>query len=190
MARRIPTANGAEVNGHMPPPSTLAAQIVHNQTRPAAPQQDGESLTFPKLLHAILNDPAAAQETDLRVNVQLIDVVAEAGLAPLALNNPFAHLESLIPQANDSLAVIEKTVRRQPELLVTPIREDGPQLALPLIARLVAICGKPRCQDLSVSRLLDSLIRITAASTELWQSAETLKQICQELVDGKRPITR
>ncbi|KAK5125692.1 hypothetical protein LTR85_011966 [Meristemomyces frigidus] len=183
MARRIPTANGVQVNGDLPPPSTLAAQIVQNQTRPAAPQQNGENPTFPKLLHAILNDPAAAQETDPQVNVQLIDVVAEAGLAPLALNNPFAQHDVLISQANDSLAVIEKTIKRQPELLLTPIREDGPPLALPLLARLIAICGRSKCQDLPVVRLFDSLNRTLAASTELWQSAKVLQQVCQDVVD-------
>ncbi|KAK4547636.1 hypothetical protein LTR36_000593 [Oleoguttula mirabilis] len=183
MARRVPTANGAQGDGAVPPPSTLAAQIVHNQTRPETPQQNGENPTFPKLLHAILNDPAAAQETGSRVNVQLIDVVAEAGLAPLTLNNPFAQYDTLIPQANDSLAVIEKTIKRQPRVLLTPIREDGPPLALPLFARLIAICGRPKCQDLPVARLLGSLIRALTPSTELWQSAEILQQVCQATVD-------
>ncbi|KAK5137557.1 hypothetical protein LTR08_008537 [Meristemomyces frigidus] len=185
MARMMPEANGVHINAdaYAPPPSTLAAQIVQNQTRPVAPQQDGENPTFPKLLHAILNDPAAAQEADLGVNIQLIDVVAEAGLAPLALDNPFAQLDVLIPQANDSLAVIEKTINRQPELLLTPVDENGPQLALPLFARLIAICGKPKCHDLAVGHLLDSLIRALVGSAESWQSAATLQQVLQDVVD-------
>lgn len=189
MARRVPTADGAQNNDYAPPPSTYAAQIVQNQTRPAAPQQDGDHPTFPKLLHAILNDPAAAQETDLRVNVQLIDVVAEAGLAPLALNNPFAQYDVLISQANDSLAVIEKTIKRQPELLLTSVSEDGPPLALPLFARLLAICGRPKYEDLPVARLFDSLIRTLTSSTELWQSGKTLQEVCQDVVDGKCSAT-
>ena len=186
MARAMPTANGVHLNGdvYAQPPSTLAAQIVHHQTRPVAPQQDGENNAFPKLLNAILNDPAAAQETDLKVNIQLIDVVAEAGLAPLALDNPFAQLDVLIPQAHDSLAVIEKTIKRQPELLLTPVAENGPPLALPLFARLIAICGKPKCHELAVGRLLDTMLRAMEASGEFWHSTVTLQVVLQDVVDG------
>lgn len=184
MARRVPPANDAQVNSDGPPPSTLAAQIVQNQTRPAAPQQNGEAATFAQLLHEILNNPAAAQESDVRVNIQLVSVVTEAGLAPLALNNPFAQWDVIIPQANDSLAVIEKTVKRQPEILFTPVSEDGPQLALPLLARLVALCGKPQCDRLPIARLLGCLLDALTASAELWESAKTLQLVCQDLVDG------
>lgn len=180
--------NGVHINGGGPPPSTLAAQIVQNQRAPAATQrqqQDGEDPTLANLLHEMLHNPAAAQETSVAVNVQLVNVVAEAGLAPLAFDDPFASLDTLIPQAKDSISVIEKTVRRQPELLFTHSSEDGPQLALPLLARLIAVCGRPRCENLPAAALLDSFIRCLTASNELWQTARVLQQIFQETVDGE-----
>lgn len=184
MARGIPTVNGVHTNGDAPPPSTLAAQIVQNQSRPTAPSQNGETATFAQLLHEILHDHAATPETDVQVNVKLINVVADAGLAPLADGNPFAQWDVLIPQAVDSIAVIEATIRRQPEVLFSAISPNGPQLLLPLIARLAAVCGLQRCEDVPVVRLLNSMFHILKTSIDLWQYAQTLRQVLQECVDG------
>lgn len=177
MARRIP-----DPNGNIPPPSTLAAQLVQNQTRPA-PQQNGETAAFSQLLHEILHNEAAVQEDDLGVNVKLISVVAEAGLAPLARDNPFAS-DELIPQARDSISVIEKTVLSQPEVLFTPVSENGPQLVLQLFAHLAGLCGRSICQDLPVVQLFVTAIGALKASPELWRNAETLQQTCRDLVEG------
>ena len=184
MARRIPTVNGVHTNGNAPPPSTLAAQIVQNQSRPPAPQQNGDTPTFAELLHEILNDHAATPETDVQVNVKLISVVVEAGLAPLADGNPFAQWDVLIPQAIDSIAVIEATIGRQPEVLFSAISPDGPQLLLPLLARLAAVCGRQRCESLPVLRLLNSMFCVLQSSIHLWQCAQTLRQVVEDCVDG------
>ncbi|GAB1729612.1 hypothetical protein NU195Hw_Modified_171t1 [Hortaea werneckii] len=186
MARVASQQNGVHINGEVPPPSTLAAQIVQNQARPSntqQPAQNGDGNTLSGLLHEMLHNPAAAQETNVSVNVQLVNVVAEAGLGPLASEDPFAQLDHLLAQARDSIAVIEKTVNRQPEVLFTPISNDGPQLLLPLLTRLVAICGRPQCSDMPAATFLDGLIRVLIASTEIWQQARLLQQICQDIVD-------
>ena len=191
MARGASQQNGVHINGEVPPPSTLAAQIVQNQARPGnsqQPQQNGDSNTLSGLLHEMLHNPAAAQETNVAVNVQLVNVVAEAGLGPLASEDPFAQLDYLLAQARDSIAVIDKTVSRQPEVLFSPISNDGPQLLLPLLTRLVAVCGRPQCSDLPIATFLDGLIRLLIASTEIWQQARLLQQICQDIVDGKQAI--
>lgn len=185
-----PNRHGVHINGdgEVPPPSTLAAQIVQKQTRSAATQrqpQTAEDTTLANLLHEMLYNPAAAQETDANVNVQLVNVVAEAGLGPLAIDDPFAQLDMLLPQARDSIAVIDKTIRRQPELLFTPVVDDGPQLLLPLCARLSAVCGRPRCESLSIPSFLDGCVRVLIASTELWQNARALQETCQDIVDGE-----
>lgn len=185
MARRIPTVNGTRVNGEAPPPSTLAAQIVQNQTRPAATQKtNGQTPTFPELLHEILHNQAATVETDVATNVKLINVVAEAGLAPLTDPSPFAQFDVLITQAIDSIAVIEATVKRQPEVLFTPITQDGQQPLLPLLARLFAICGKPRCEHLRISGLLDSIMQALEASLDLWHYIQTVRQILEDCIYG------
>lgn len=189
MTRRLPVAANpgavTHAKGNAPPPSTLAAKIVQNQHQPAADSgRDGEAATFTQLLHDILHSPAVIQETDVNVNLQLINVVAEAGLTPLAQDNPFTALTDLIPRAVDSLAVIERTLRHQPGVLLTPIGKYGPQLALPLLARLIAICGRPSCKDVPAAALLNAAIEAADASPEVWQSAKVLRQVCRDLVDG------
>ncbi|KAK3703151.1 serine/threonine-protein kinase M1 [Vermiconidia calcicola] len=182
MARGVPITNGVPINGDGPPPSTLAAQIVQNQYR-AAPQKNGEAATYAQLLREILHDHAATPETDVQVNVKLISVVAEAGLAPLADDNPFVQWDSLIAQATDSIAVIEATIKRQPEVLFSTINENGPQLLLPLLARLAAVCGRPRCQDLPIVQLLNSVFGVLKASIDLWEYAQVLRDAVQNCVD-------
>lgn len=184
MTRRHAGANPAFAQHDMqPPPSTLAAQIVQNQARTSTSQQNGDKATFAQLLHELLNNPAATPETDISVNVKLISVIAEAGLAPLADGNPFADWESLLPQAIDSITVIEATIKRQPDVLFESTTENGPQLVLFLLARLAVVCGHPKCEDIPVLRLLDATLAVLKASLDLWQYAHSLQQALQDCID-------
>ncbi|KAK5108367.1 hypothetical protein LTR62_008397 [Meristemomyces frigidus] len=177
MARRIP-----DVNGNAPPPSTLAAQIVQNQTGPT-PQQNGHLIPLQSLLNEILSLPDSAQETDLAVNVQLVHVVAEAGLSPLASLDPFVNHDSVLSEAADSIAVIAKTIERQPEVLLTPISEDGPQLLLLLTSRLASICGRPKTDDLAIIGLCDATIGALVTSLEYWTAAEAVRHLYCDIVE-------
>jgi len=179
MARRIPELN----NGNGPPPSTLAAQIVQKQTGPA-PQQNGADVQLHDLLHEMLHNPKAVQETSLAVNVKLILVVSEAGLAPLAQNDLFGPSESSVAEATDSIAVIQKTITRQPEILLAPTSENGPPLVLLLCTRLVSVCGRPSCEDLRLAQLLDSSIRAIERSIDFWKDAELMKCSIRDIVNG------
>lgn len=199
MARRIPTANGDRQNGdrqngdrqngEVPPPSTLAAQIVQHRTDPPDVQKQGTDATFAQLLYEISHNHAAIVETNIATNVKLINVVAEAGLGPLAENNPFAQWDVLIPQAITSIDVIEATIKRQPELLFTSTSQDGQQPLLPLLAKLFSVCGRPKCQDLPISRLLNAMLQALDASLVHWQSSQLLQHIFEDCMDGKSLCT-
>ena len=184
MARRTSNVNGTHTNGDVPPPSTLAAQIVQNQITAAQQRQHGEAPSFSELLQEILNNHAATPETDVQVNVKLISVVAQAGLGPLTDGNPFTQIDTLLSQATDSLAVIESTIRRQPEVLFSSTGLNGPQLLLPLLSRLLAVCGRQKCDDLPVVRLLDSTFAALSASIDLWQNAQVLRLVIEDCVNG------
>jgi serine/threonine-protein kinase ATR len=179
-------------NNEAPPPSTLAAQIVQNQTHAAttsnnntktSSQQNGEKATFSGLLHEILHNPSATPETDLGVNVQLISVVVEAGLTVLTREDPFAQLEVLVPQAIDSLAVVEATIVRQADVLFARISEGGPPLVVWLVARLLPLCWREKCTDLDVAGLINSAVRAVGRS-KLWRSAEGMRELVRDCVNG------
>lgn len=177
-----PRTNGVHANGEAPPPSTLAAQIVHNQTTTKASQQSGEKATFAGLLHEILHNPSATPETDIGVNVQLISVVVEAGLSILTRDDPFAQLDLLLPQAVDSLAVVEATIVRQSDVLFAHISQDGPPLIVWLLARLLPLCSRPKCSELAIAGLINSAIKAVAKS-KLWRSAATIQGLVQDCVN-------
>nr|POF13133.1 protein kinase rad3 [Quercus suber] len=181
MARRFP-----ETNGEGLPASTLAAQIVQKQTGQVPAQQNCESATLPHLLHEILHNPDAIQETDVYVNAQLIKVVAEAGLEPLAHDEPLGQHDVLISLAIDSIAVVERTVCRQPAVLQVADRQDGPPLSLSLIARLAAICGRPICEKLPILRLLENIFqaldRTIAFSRQARKLCDALQHCIQHAV--------
>lgn len=191
MARRIANTNGVHVNGDSAPPaSTLAAQIVQNQTRQAASQRSqqqqppGPAPSFHDLLQEILHNQAAAQETDITVNAQLVSVLIQGCLLPLTTaenQNPFVDGDDLLEQAVNSIAVIGITVKRQPDVLLTQLSQDGPLLLLDLLAALIVVCGRPRCD---VKGLLSSAIAALNASIHLWQQARSLQEVIQECVDG------
>ena len=186
MTRRMPIVNGAQINTDAPPPSTLAAQLVQNQARiNVGPPQSGEAATFTQLLQEILADSNVAPETDVNVNIQLICVVAEAGLAPLAQDVPSNRFDELITQAKDSIAVIESTIKRQPEVLFTQVGEDGPQLLLSLLAHLVALCGKHGCHDLPIPSLFDTAVSAVMKSANLWHMVNVLKQALWDILNGE-----
>jgi serine/threonine-protein kinase ATR len=180
------TTNGVHqhTNGdNAPPPSTLAAQIVQNQTTTKASQQSGEKATFAGLLHEILHNPSATPETDIGVNVQLISVVVEAGLSVLTRDDPFAQLDILLPQAADSLAVVEATIVRQADVLFAHISQDGPPLITWLLARLLPLCSRPKCGELNISGLINSAIS-AASKSKLWRSAAVMQELVRECVNG------
>jgi serine/threonine-protein kinase ATR len=174
--------NGVHTNGEAPPPSTLAAQIVHNQTTTKATQQSGEKATFAGLLHEILHNPSATPETDIGVNVQLISVVVEAGLSILTRDDPFAQLDVLLPQAADSLAVVEATIVRQSDVLFAHISEDGPPLIVWLLTRLLPLCSRPKCSSLAIAKLINSAINAVGKS-KLWRSAAVIQELVRDCVN-------
>lgn len=170
-------------DAHAPPPSTLAAQIVQNQTTTKASQQSGEKATFAGLLHEILHNPSATPETDIGVNVQLISVVVEAGLSVLTRDDPFAQLNILLSQAADSLAVVEATIVRQSDVLFAHISQDGPPLIIWLLARLLPLCSRPKCGELNVTGLINSAVS-AASKSKLWRSAALMQELVRECVNG------
>ncbi|KAI9826145.1 MAG: serine/threonine-protein kinase M1 [Thelocarpon impressellum] len=117
-----------------PPQSTLAAQIVSNLSTTNGETRPDDRGNFEQLLSEILgagsgspNDDGAV-ETDLDVNCKLVSVVTRAGLEVLLREDPFSMAESLLPQAVNSISVIQLTIKRMPQVLFT-VPNDSPRTA-------------------------------------------------------------
>lgn len=136
-------------NGENPPASTVAAQIVENLTQGQYPARQPDKEEFQRLLHEILNpdddgdDVAESVETNVDINCRLIYVVVRAGLDSLSNQDAFEDQDEIQKQAVASLSVVELTVRRSPEVLLSTLH--GPQqvgsLYLWLVPRLFIILG-------------------------------------------------
>jgi serine/threonine-protein kinase ATR len=173
---------------NLPPPSTLAAQLVRNhaESTRGVPQQDAAA-TFRQLLQEILNN-TSAPETDIQVNHKLIKVVLEAGLEVLFHQDPFPQWDLLLSQAIDSLAVIQSTIQRQPDILFMggsqPPSPQHPHLLLWLIPKLLTMSKHPNADQLqsSLASLFSSMILTLSRSLYLWPHANALLQLLRDCV--------
>ena len=121
----------------LPPPSTLAAQIVSNHAQSAAGLGSGSDsplqseaerrAVFGRLLEDYLNDPEKDEETDVGRNAVLLSVVAESGLDVLFKTpgigfgagdgTASGDAALLIPQALSTLTFIRTVIGRNPKVL-------------------------------------------------------------------------
>jgi serine/threonine-protein kinase ATR len=186
---RGPAAFGGDdlSDANLPPPSTLAAQLVRNHVDTARGlNQPDTTVTFRQLLQEILNK-TSVPETDVDVNHKLVKVVVEAGLDVLFHNDPFAQWDFLIPQAVDSLAVIQSTVQRQPDILFHNASSDldqHPHLLLWLFPKLLMLSKHPKGHQLqdSLASLLSSLVLSLSKTLDLWPYAKALLQMLRDCI--------
>lgn len=180
--------NGLGANG-VPPPSTIAAQIVQHRSDGSARREPENRALFGKLLQEYLKDPAA-EESDAQINARLIHVIAEAGLDVFLKENPFAH-DLLVPQAKDSIAVIELVIQRYPKILVyVDAAGNGvtpAPLVLWLLPKLFSLLGRPSLTALqeSLRRLLSLCVQALSGTGDLWPKAVSILQLYQSCVDGE-----
>jgi serine/threonine-protein kinase ATR len=193
MARRgagqLSTQNGAANANHLPLPSTIAAQIVHNHNRSNIARQEPENdALFGQLLQEYLRNPMA-EEATVETNAQLISVVVEAGVDVLVKDNPFAP-DALIQQARDSLTVISYTIEKIPGvLLFTGIGgiEDDLPLFLWLLPKVLILLGRRHMEVLQkdLCDVLTTSIRSLQQTTEFWRHAATMQEIITAMVEGE-----
>jgi serine/threonine-protein kinase ATR len=193
MARRgggqLSTQSGASNANHLPPPSTIAAQIVHNHIRSNVARHEPENdALFGQLLQEYLRNPMA-EEATVETNAQLISVVVEAGLDVLVTDNPFAP-NSLIQQAKDSLTVISYTIEKIPGvLLFTGIGHVGDDLPLFLwlLPKILNLLGRRYTGVLQkdLCDVLTTSIRSVQQTTQFWRHAGIVQNIITAVVEGE-----
>lgn len=191
MVGRLLVQNDGTHSGddNLPPPSTIAAQLVKNHAEHArGSRQTDDAATFGQLLQEILSR-TAAPETDVEVNHKLIQVVVEAGLDTLFQDNPFAQWEVLLPQAADSLAVVESTVRRQSKVLFyeeshQTQAQRQPHLLIWLLPKIFSLSSHPKCDELqgALSSLLRCMVESLSKNLTQWQASHALLDAFRDCV--------
>lgn len=188
--------NGSQHNG--PPPSTYAAQIVDALTKAKQQPKPDERELFQQLLREILGSDGAQEpqaetiETDIHVNYRLVYVVFRAGLEVLLQEDPFQQENVLNEQALNSLAVIQLTIERSPEVLffVPPAHEPGFEpggpLFLWLLPKLLSILGNGRDERVQekITDLIRSTISVQSRSSTLRERLHPVSKYAQGCVKG------
>lgn len=161
-----PVFSELQQNGDIPP-STLAAQLVNHFTDGRKHSKNQDQETFRQLLQEVLDAEdeqhprPEAFETNSHVNYKLIYVIFKAGLEVLISEDPFSRPDEQDRQASDSLAAIEHTIRRNPDVLfvVPSSQETDPKSKAPLylwlVPKLMALTGYSKSD-----RIRDGVIRL------------------------------
>lgn len=136
-----------------PPQSTLAAQIVNQFTDGKRRPKTQDQETFRQLLREVLafDSERLPQEntfeSSIDVNHKLIYVIVKAGIDVLTYESPTGEPSDLSMQAIDSVAAIEITIRKCPEVLfVTASNQEidlrcGGPLFTWLLPKLLTLAG-------------------------------------------------
>ncbi|KAF2761422.1 hypothetical protein EJ05DRAFT_449694 [Pseudovirgaria hyperparasitica] len=182
------SANSVREPNGIPPPSTIAAQIVNHHAQSSTAREPEKKAIFAQLLQDYLKDTSSAEEPDPDVNAQLVTVVAEAGLSGFT-ENPFDQ-QTLIAQAIDSLYVIELILKRTPELILfrTTQEDDskGPRLFTTLLPKILFLVGRNGLDELQqhLCSLLVGCFKTLHGSGSLWRESMSLLDIYKGIVEA------
>ncbi|KAK7608921.1 hypothetical protein JOL62DRAFT_524081 [Phyllosticta paracitricarpa] len=194
-------ADPVAVSNGIPPPSTIAAQIVNNHSRANDQQEPQDNRLFGMLLQEFLADPSAG-EKDVKLNLQLISVVVEAGLNALLKEREPLGQHVMLSQARDSISVIRISVERDPSLLFCQNSGgEEPTGHLPLVAwllpKLFSFLACPSLEPLQpdlislLASLLRALSRLSrkvpdseAEFRDFWKEGVHLLEFYQATIDA------
>ena len=197
MVQKVPTglpaqtksSHGNHTSWDLPPPSTIAAQIVHNRANATREEPEHQEL-FGKLLQEYLKDPIV-EETSLETNAQLISVVAEAGLDAVRNGDPFAP-DAANRRAVDSLQVIQLTIQRSPRILFfngtnTALDGSKPPLILWLLPKVLGLAGLRGTQTIQtqITSFMFTCMNALLKSTQLWYRGKGVVHLLRTIVQGQ-----
>jgi serine/threonine-protein kinase ATR len=184
-----PPMTSGHSNG-IPPPSTIAAQIVHNASNIYAKRDEATKVTFGELVKEFLHHPNT-DEPDPQL-VALICVIVEAGLEGLFKDDPFAQ-DQQRQQGIDSIAALMLILQQKPHLLLSLKQGDDesiprPPLILWLYPKLLGLLTYATLQPVHkyVQQLLRLCFNALAQTSTLWRPAMTVLQLYRSCVQCKR----
>lgn len=186
-----PTINGhnqGQTSG-IPPPSTIAAQIVHNAANVHAQHDPAGKVTFGELVKEFLQHPNT-DEPDAQL-VALVCVIAQAGLEGLFRDDPFDK-DQPRQQGVDSIATLKLIIEQKPHLLLSLKDSEGeegpsPPLLLWLFPKLLGLLTHASLQTVHehVQGLLSLCLTILAHTSTLWRRCTLVLKLYKSCVQRK-----
>jgi serine/threonine-protein kinase ATR len=187
----LPTTN-VSTNGNNPPPSTIAAQIVHNAANVHSRQDAAAKVTFGDLVKEFLQHPSI-DEPDTQL-VAFICVVVEAGLDGLSKDDPFAQ-DQQRDQGTNSIHALIYLLTQKPHLLLCAKEGDNtgspqPPVIIWLFPKLLGLLTYATLQPihqhvqdllntcLSVLAQAPAYVRQTVAVMQLYKSSIVCMCLC------------
>ncbi|KAI1864693.1 hypothetical protein JX265_008417 [Neoarthrinium moseri] len=171
--------NGAQ--GHGPPPSTLAAQLVDNisaSTRSSRPDETAELKRFFTVIETVKNRPESLRTHEERVehNHMLIYVYARLSLDGLKWDDPFAAPAQLHSEARNAINFLKITIKETPDVLLACntgnsfiFRGREPLWAwvLPKVLRML---GRNQCLALTsaIEEFFQDIFLVACQTGSLW----------------------
>jgi serine/threonine-protein kinase ATR len=190
------TQRPLHLDGHEPPPSTIAAQILRTGTAATSqhirtgPQRE----VFDTLLAEFLADPYVdTSEDKLDDNARFVTFLAEAAAEARARQlreQPFA-LGAMEKQAGDCLRAVKMTLEQQPDLLVwngSDVRKEGanPPFVCWVIAKVLAVGAREKLGEVWDNGI-DVLVTCEKALQErpaMWQTGCLISKLLRCTADA------
>ncbi|KAH8732219.1 hypothetical protein GQ44DRAFT_602205 [Phaeosphaeriaceae sp. PMI808] len=179
-------------NANVPPPSTIAAQIVRNASNLYARHDAAAKVSFGELIKEFLQHPST-DEPDPQL-VALICVIAEAGFEGLFVDDPFAQIQQR-QQGVDSISALHLIIQKKPHLLLEP--KDGeyegppqPPFILWLFPKLLGLMAHATLHPLhqDVHQLFDLCLEILSRTPSFWRNATSIAALYKSTVEGLKAV--
>lgn len=181
----------------VPPPSTLAAQLVENISTSARSSRPDETAELQRLFAAIekvKNDPALLTSYQERIehNHMLIYVYARVVLEGLKWDEPFANVPQLRADALRAINFMKITVNETPEVLLFTADEGTflfrglEPLWVWIFPKVLKLLGNGLCADLTtpIEAFFGELYLRAARSKILWSHIPRFLAYLRNSFDG------
>lgn len=169
------------------PPSSSIALIVQSLPK-IGDARDSIPVPEKEAFQALLNELFQEEDgnDDISQNHAIIPIITGAGICVLLKDDPFASVEELLKQAENSLMVLRIIIRRTPECLFCPpppgsSQKDQTYLGLWLVAKLLPILAHLPAQSL-VDQLLATIQAVFIAAANVADDRvylKTMVDFCQ-----------
>lgn len=183
----------------VPPPSTLAAQLVENISASARTSRSDESSELKGLFATIKNvkdHPESLKTLKQRIehNHMLIYVYCRVALEAIDLEDPFLDAGRMRTEVLKALNFLRFTIKETPIVLSYKeshgvLLRKGEPLWMWLLPRVLRLLCHPKCTELdaSIEGFMQYLLLVSVRNGALWDIVEPMARYIRATITGESP---